>query len=327
MSAAPLPPFILLTNPTVSNHTISATALTSPTMCAASCLVNDRPPPRLPPHAPRPAPRPSSGATGGVASGSSAISERPSSSSPPARMSTHSISSSTRPTAATDGFFSRTRCLKGLPETCQQMKTPWRCSELQQKVGQFRRSVVCANQLIFGRRDQRPAKCPAAGHREHAAPPLPPGEKRRKTEGRGRLSRARLLSFFDVVEELSVFVQHLGTFEFPRLVFLRNAQVLPPVVTPLQHVEAGGSVGNKDKKLLAKRDDRKVEIVEGQYSRGGTRSQLTLCLARSHVRPGHVLPRSAPPEAARCSCGMKRPSVVRHLFVRVKLSLYSRNPS
>ena len=39
-------------------------------------------------------------------------------------------------------------------------------------------------------------------------------------------------AFFDVVEELSVFVQHPGTFEFPRLVVLRNAQVLPPAVTP-----------------------------------------------------------------------------------------------
>ena len=128
-------------------------------------------------------------------------------------------------------FFSDT-LLKRLLETCQLMKTPWQCSELRQKVGQFRRSAVCANQLIFGRREQRPTKCPAAGHREHAAPPLPPSEKRRKTEGLGRLSRPWLFSFFDVVEELPVFVQHLGTFEFPRLVVLRNAQVLPPVVTP-----------------------------------------------------------------------------------------------
>ena len=146
------------------------------------------------------------------------------------------------------------------------MKTPWQCSELRQKV--FRRSAVCADQLIFGRRDRKPTKCPAAGHREHAAPPLPPGEKRRKTEGRGRLSCAWRLSFLDVVEELSVFVQHLGTFEFPRLALLRNAQVLPPVVAPL-HVEAGGSVGNEGKKLLTKRDDRQMEIVEGQYSNGG----------------------------------------------------------
>ena len=64
-------------------------------------------------------------------------------------------------------------------------------------------------------------------------------------------------------------MQHLGTFEFPRLVVLRNAQVLPLVVTPLQHVEAGGSVGNEGKKLLAKRDDRQMEIVEEQYSNGG----------------------------------------------------------
>ena len=36
--------------------------------------------------------------------------------------------------------------------------------------------------------------------------------------------------------------------------------MLPPVVTPLRHVEAGGSVGNTGKKLLAKRDDRQIEI-------------------------------------------------------------------
>ena len=36
--------------------------------------------------------------------------------------------------------------------------------------------------------------------------------------------------------------------------------MLPPVVTPLQHVEAGGSVGDEGKKLLAKRDDHQIEI-------------------------------------------------------------------
>ena len=46
------------------------------------------------------------------------------------------------------------------------------------------------------------------------------------------------------------------SFEFPLLVFLRNVQGFPPVVTPLQ----AGSVGNEGKKLLAKRDDRQIEI-------------------------------------------------------------------
>ena len=67
------------------------------------------------------------------------------------------------------------------------------------------------------------------------------------------------LSFLNVVEELSVFVQHLGTFEFPPLVLLMNAQVLPPVVTPLL-VEAGRSVGNEGNKLLVKRDEPRIEI-------------------------------------------------------------------
>ena len=50
---------------------------------------------------------------------------------------------------------------------------------------------------------------------------------------------------------------------------------------------------------------------------------LQLCL-----RPGHVLPRAAHLlKRSPCSCGGKRPSVVRNLFVPVKLSLYSYNPS
>ena len=94
-----------------------------------------------------------------------------------------------------------------------------------------------------------------------------------------------------------------------------------------QHVEAGGSVGNEGEKPLAKRDDRQMEIVEEKYSNGGLvhvphtiqahfvlDSRPAPLLLQFCLRPGHVLLRSAPSEAARCSCGRKRQSVVRHLF-------------
>ena len=135
-----------------------------------------------------------------------------------------------------------------------------------------------------------------------------------RNEGKRRAagaSRARGSSaFFDVVEELSVFVQHLGTIEFPRLVVLRNAQVLPPVVTP-------------SKSILAEAPETKVRnywrgvtTVRWKSSRGNTATEVSsmfhnaipaqFVLDSKPFAPGPRPPsRSAPSEVTRCSCGRK----------------------
>ena len=109
----------------------------------------------------------------------------------------------------------------------------------------------------------------------------------------------------------------------------------------LQHVEAGGSVGNEGKKLLAKRDDRQIEIVEGQYSNGGLvhvphaipahfvlDSKAAPFLLQFFLRPGNVLPRAVHLLKRPAALAARKSQALSEIFfVHVKLSLYSRNPS
>ena len=77
------------------------------------------------------------------------------------------------------------------------------CSELLQKVGQFRPSAVSACQLIVSSRDQRPAKCPVARRRARGAscelPILPPVSMPTTTSWRRSLSRSSTYLVFSAL--------------------------------------------------------------------------------------------------------------------------------